>query len=161
MKRGYPIAIAISVALSGLACAHPPKSYSFTLAQPKDAMDVVLRTLATNGFKDVAVDSAKSTVITQWFDTGYRYRATSEINNGPVRKYYTDVFLRYRISVLDKHGQQTVTLETDVQRCAPTDSVITAQGVDGTCLPMTEVFPTQQDQVDDMGNKLKLALSGG
>jgi hypothetical protein len=54
-----------------------------------------------------------------------------------------------------------VTLETDVQRCSPTDTVITANGLDGTCLPMSEVFPTQQKQVEDLGSKLKLALAGG
>jgi hypothetical protein len=159
MKRIYPIAIA--VALTSVACAHSPKPYTFTLEQPRNSVNVVVQTLAANGFKEVAVDSAKGTITTQWFDTGYRFRATSDINNGPTRKYYTDVFLRYRISLMDKNGQQTVTLETDVQRCSPSDSVITSKGVDGTCLPMTEVFPAQQNHVDELGTKLKLALAGG
>jgi hypothetical protein len=107
------------------------------------------------------VDPAKNTVTTSWFDTGYRFREVNEIDNGPYREYYTDVFLRYRVSLMNKNGQQTVQLETDVQRCSPTDSVITAKGVDGSCLPMTFVFPTQQNQVDELGTKLKLALAGG
>jgi hypothetical protein len=99
--------------------------------------------------------------MTRWFDTGYRFREVNAIDNGPYAEYYTDVFLRYRISLMKKDGQQTVVLETDVQRCAPTDSVVTSRGVDGTCLPMSVVFPTQQKQVDDLGSKLKLALAGG
>ena len=159
MKRIYPVAIA--VALTGIACAHSPKPYSFTLEQPRNAVDVVVQTLAANGFKDVTVDPAKNTVTTRWFDTGYRFRATSEINNGPTRKYYTDVFLRYRISLMNENGHEKVTLETDVQRCAPMDSVIASQGVDGSCLPMAVVFPTQQKEVDELGSKLKLAMVGG
>jgi hypothetical protein len=159
MKRIHTIAIA--VALSSVACAHSPEPYSFTLEQPRNALNVVVQTLVANGFKDVAVDTAKNTVTTGWFDTGYRFRATSDINNGPTRKYYTDVFLRHRISVMKENGHDRVTLETDVQRCAPSDSVATSKGVDGTCLPMTVVFPTQQMQVDDLGSKLKLALAGG
>ena len=158
MKRIYPIAIVL--ALTGVACAHSPKPYTFTLEQPRNPVGVVVQTLAANGFKDVAVDSAKNTVTTRWFDTGYRFREIGEIDNGPYREYYTDVFLRYRISLIGKNGQQTLVLDTDVQRCAPTDSVVTSQGVNGSCLPMTVVFPTQQKQVDDLGSKLKLALAG-
>jgi hypothetical protein len=44
---------------------------------------------------------------------------------------------------------------------SPTDSVVTSRGVDGTCLPMTIVLPTQQKQVIDLGYKLRLALAGG
>jgi hypothetical protein len=159
MKRIYPVAIA--VALSSVACAHAPKPYTFAYEQPRNAVDVVVKTLAANGFKDVAVDPAKNTVMTRWFDTGYRFREVNEIDNGPYREYYTDVFLRYKISLMNKDGHQTVVLETDVQRCAPTDSMITSRGVVGTCLPMSVVFPTQQKQVDDLGSKLKLALAGG
>jgi len=158
MKRIYPIAVV--VALTSVACAHPPKPYTFTLEQPRSPVGVVVQTLATNGFKNVAVDSAKNTVTTRWFDTGYRFREINDIDNGPKREYYTDVFLRYRISLINENGHEKVTLETDVQRCAPTDSVITSQGVDGSCLPMTVVFPTQQKQVDDLGSKLKRALAG-
>ena len=158
MKCIYPIAIA--VALSSVACAHAPKPYTFTLEQPSNPVDVVVHTLAANGFKEVAVDPAKSTVTTRWFDTGYRFREIGEIDNGPYREYYTDVFLRYRISLMNNNGQQTLVLDTDVQRCAPTDSVVTSQGVNGSCLPMTVVFPTQQKQVDDLGSKLKRALAG-
>jgi hypothetical protein len=158
MKRIYPVAIA--VALAGVACAHAPQPYSFTFEQPKNAVDVVVHTLAANGFKNVAVDPTKGTVTTRWFDTGYRFREIGEVDNGPFREYYTDIFLRYRISLMKSDGQQTVMLETDVQRCAPTDSVITSSGVDGSCLPMSIVFPTQQKQVDDLGFKLKLALAG-
>ncbi len=159
MKRIYPIAIV--VALTGVACAHSPKPYTFTLEQPRNPVDVVVQTLAANGFKDVAVDSAKNTVTTRWFDTGYRFREISDIDNGPKREYYADVFLRYRMSLVDENGHEKVTLETDVQRCAPTDSVITSQGVDGSCLHMTVVFPTQQREVEELGSKLKLALAGG
>jgi hypothetical protein len=158
MKRIYPIAIL--VALTGVACAHSPKPYTFTLEQPSPPLDAVVKTLAANGFKQVAVDAAKSTITTRWFDTGYRFREISDVDNGPKREYYTDIFLRYRISLLNENGHEKVTLETDVQRCSPTDSVITSQGVSGSCLPMTIVFPTQQKEVDDLGSKLKLALAG-
>jgi hypothetical protein len=158
MKRIHPMAIV--VALTGVACAHSPKPYTFTLEQPRNPVNVVVQTLAANGFKEVAVDPAKNTVTTRWFDTGYRFREISEIDNGPYREYYTDVFLRYRISLMNQNGKETVVLETDVQRCAPTDSIITSRGVDGSCLPMSVVFPTQQKQVDDLGSKLKLALAG-
>jgi len=159
MKHIYPLTIV--VALAGVACAHTPKPYTFNYEQPRDAVDVLVKALAANGFKEVAVDPAKNTILTRWFDTGYRFREVNEIDNGPYREYYTDVFLRYRISLMNNNGQRMVVLETDVQRCAPTDSVITSRGVDGTCLPMSIVFPTQQKQVDELGSKLKLALAGG
>jgi hypothetical protein len=158
MKRVYPIAIA--VALSSFACAHPPKSYSFALEQPREAIDVVVKTFASNGLKDVAVDRSKGTITTRWFDTGYRFREIGDVDNGPHREYYTDVFLRYRVLLASVNGQETVTLATDVQRCSPIDSLITATGVDGSCLPMRALFPTQQKQVDELGSKLKLALEG-
>jgi len=158
MKRIYPMAM--TLALAGIACAHSPQPYSFTLEQPRNAADVVVQTLAANGFKEVAVDPSKTTIMTRWFDTGYRYREINEIDNGPFREYYTDVFLRYRVSLMNRNGQHTVTLETDVQRCSPTDAVITSGAVEGSCLPMTVVFPTQQKQVDELGTKLRLALAG-
>jgi len=159
MKRIHFLALALS--LAGVSCAHEPKPYTFTLEQPRPPVEVVVQTLAANGFKDVAVDSSKGTVTTRWFDTGYRFREIGDVDNGPHREYYTDVFLRYRVSLLNENGHGKVTLETDVQRCSPTDSVVTAHGVDGSCLPMSVVFPTQQRQVDDLGSKLKLALAGG
>ena len=158
MNRIYPIAIA--VALSSVACAHAPQPYTFAYEKPKNAVDLVVKALAANGFNDVAVDPAKNTVMTRWFDTGYRFREINEIDNGPHREYDTDVFLRYRISLMNKNGQQTLVLDADVQRCSPTDSVITSKGVEGSCLPMTVMFPTQQKQVADLGSKLKLALAG-
>jgi hypothetical protein len=91
-------------ALSSVTCAHAPKPYTFAYEQPRNAVDVVVKTLAANGFKDVAVDPAKNTVMTRWFDTGYRFREVNEIDNGPYREYYTDVFLRYRISLMKKGG---------------------------------------------------------
>jgi hypothetical protein len=158
MRFTYPAALAI--ALVGSACAHAPKPYTFTLEQPRDAVDVVVRTLAANGLKPAGVDRAKGTITTRWTDTGYRFRDIGDIDNGPHVEYDTNVFLRYKVSLAGTNGQQTVTLDTDVQRCSPTDSVITDTGVSGSCLPMTIVFPTQQKQVEELGSKLKLALAG-
>ncbi len=158
MKPIYPTAIAL--VLAGVACAHRPQSDSFTVAQSRNAMDVLLQTLAANGLKAVAVDRAHGTITTQWFDTGYRFRATSAINDGPTRKYDTNIFLRYRVSLVRQNGQETVRLDTDVQRCSPSDSVITNTGVVGTCLPLSVLFPTQQKQADELGNKLRAALVG-
>jgi hypothetical protein len=158
MKPIYPFAIAL--VLAGSACAHRPQSDSFTVAQSRNAVDVLLQTLAANGLKAVTVDRAHGTITTQWFDAGYRFRATNAINDGPTRKYDTDIFLRYRVSLVSQNGQQTVRLDTDVQRCSPSDSVITSKGVVGTCLPLGVLFPTQQKQADELGTKLKVALVG-
>jgi hypothetical protein len=158
MRFTYPAALAF--ALAGSACAHPPKPYTFTLDQPKDAVDIVVRALAANGLNPAVVDRSNGTITTRWTDTGYRFRDIGDIDNGSHVEYDTNVFLRYKVSLTGSNGQQTVTLDTDVQRCSPTDSVITAAGVNGSCLPMTIVFPTQQKQVDDLGAKLKLALAG-
>jgi hypothetical protein len=153
-------ATAFALALIGSACAHTPQPYTFTLEQPRDAIDVVVRTLAANGLKPNVVDRAKGFITTQWFDTGYRFREINDIDNGPKVEYDTNVFLRYKVLFTAASGRQTVTVDTEVKRCSPTDSIITAAGVSGSCLPMTSIFPTQQKQVEDLGLKLRLALAG-
>jgi hypothetical protein len=158
MTRIYVLITAL--ALGGVACAHQPRSYSFAVNQPKEAIDVLVKTLASNGLSKVDVDRDKGTVTTRWFDTGYKFRELSETDDGPNREYSTDVFLRYRISVGQQAGRQTVTLQTDVQRCSPLDAVITPTGVEGSCVPMSVLLPSHQKQSDALGAKLQSALNG-
>jgi hypothetical protein len=137
------------------ACAHSPKPYAFTAAQTGDDVDIVVRTLAATGLKPAQIDRQRGTVTTQWFDTGYRFR---EIDDFRELDYDTDIFLRYRIAIQRAGAQETVVLETDVQRCSPTDSYVTNAGVTGSCQPMAFVFPTQQRQLEALGEKLRLEL---
>jgi hypothetical protein len=148
----------LALILGGTACAHAPEPYQFSVNQRKDPVDVVVRTLIANGFKPDVVDRKSGDIVTRWFDTGYRFRA-SDVSQ--TVQYDTDIYLRYRVRLAPVHGQEQVTLTADVQRCAPADSIITSKGVEGTCEPLSKVFPTQQKQADALGAKLKSALAAG
>jgi hypothetical protein len=153
-----PTAIATVLLTLGLgACAHAPQPYSFTVGQTGNDIDVVVHTLEANGLKPAQVDRQHATVTTLWFDTGYPFR---EIDDFEHLHYYTDVFLRYHVSLKREGGKDTVVLAADVQRCAPEDSYVTAAGVTGSCQPMTILFPTQQKQMEALGDKLRTALAG-
>ena len=147
---------ALLPALSVMACAHASQAYNFTVPESPKAMDVVLSVLATHGLRPDSVDRQQGNITTQWFDTGYRFR---EIDDGRNLQYSTNVFLRYRIHLKATRGEETVVLETDVQRCAPRDAVVLSTGVAGSCEPMDFIFPTQQKQIDQLGSELEKALS--
>jgi hypothetical protein len=157
MKVTPALAFALVLAPSLAACAHAPRSYTFSAAQSANDLDVVVQTLKANGLVPAQVNRQSGTVATQWFDTGYRFR---EIDDFTHIRYYTDVFLRYRVAINRTAGKEAIVLSTDVQRCAPADSYVTNAGVVGTCQPMTILFPTQQKQADALGEKLRLALGG-
>ncbi len=155
----FGIAVGVATfAFSSLACAHQ-QPLAFTVGQRSDTMAVVGSTLAGEGLTTAAVDRRKGTITTQWFDTGYRFRDVSAIDDVVGPRGETDVFLRYRISVNEEAGQQIVTVEPEVQRCEPQDAVITSDGVRGTCLPMSEPLSPQRKQAEQLMSKLRTALS--
>lgn len=156
MKAAYLSPVLLSVGL--VACAHAPQPYSFAANDNGRDVDLVVRTLQSNGLQTAEVDRQQGTVTTYWFDTGYHFRETDVLD--PIQ-YPTNIFLRYRVSLKQERGKTTVVLDTDVQRCAPLDATVTASGVRGSCEPMTGIFPAQQKQVDALGEKLKEALAGG
>lgn len=155
MKAAHLSPMLLSLALA--ACAHSPKPYSFATEQAGNDVDVVVRTLQSNGLQMAEVDQKQGTITTYWFDTGYRFRETDVLD--PIQ-YPTNIFLRYRVSLKHDSGKESVVLDTEVQRCAPLDVTVTASGVRGSCEPMTGLFPAQQKQVDALGEKLKAALRG-
>jgi hypothetical protein len=155
MKTAYASSLLLSVGLA--ACAHAPEPYTFAAHQTGNDVDVVVRTLQSNGLKAADIDRKQGTVTTYWFDTGYHFRETDILN--PVQ-YPTNIFLRYRVSLKQQNGKETVILDTDAQRCAPLDVTVTASGITGSCEPMTTVFPAQQKQVEALGEKLREALRG-
>ena len=148
-------ATALILTLGAAACAHAPKPYSFTATQAANDVDVVVRTLQANGLKPSQIDRRAGTITTQWFDTGYQFRESDEFHN---LDFSTDIFLRYRVSIQRADGKDTIVLDTDVQRCSPTDSYATNDGVNGYCQPMKVLFPTQQRQVEELADKLRVAL---
>lgn len=157
MMSRIPFVFALSGVLA--SCAHATKDQSFSVspeATPSQAIDRVLETLAHKRLAAGTVDRSKGTVTTRWFDTGYRFR---EIDDDRPVDYYTDVFLRHRISLVRSGGKLDVTVSTDVQRCAPLDAVITATEVQGTCRRMDAVFPTQQRNIDRFVEDLRKAIS--
>jgi hypothetical protein len=149
--------LAFALALGLAACAHAPERYAFTSSQTPNDLDVVVRTLKSNGLKPAQIDRKLGTVTTYWFDTGYHFRETDLLD--PIQ-YPTNIFLRYRVTVRPDSGKATVVLDTDVQRCAPLDVTVTASGVSGSCEPMTVLFSAQQKQTEALGEKLKQALRG-
>jgi hypothetical protein len=159
MKANHvsPILLSTGLAVGLVACAHSPQPYSFA-ANDNGNVDLVVRTLQSNGLRPAEIDRKQGTVTTYWFDTGYRFRETDILN--PIQ-YPTNIFLRYRVSLKHDHGKSTVVLDTEVQRCAPLDATVTASGVQGSCEPMNGLFPAQQKQVDALGEKLREALGGG
>lgn len=150
-------AAVLALACGTVACAHAPKPYTFTANQAGNDIDVVVQTLTASGLQPASIDRQHGAITTQWFDTGYRFRE-NDIASSVYE--YTDIFLRHRISIQRANGKATVVLDTDVQRCSPTDSLVTATGVEGTCMPLAVLFPSQQKQIDKLGEKLRLALAG-
>jgi hypothetical protein len=140
------------------ACAHAPEPYSFSAAQAPNDLDVVARTLKANGYKLASVDPAQATITTYWFDTGYQFREVDSFADRD-RDLNTDIFLRYHVRIERNGKQDHVVIATDVQRCSPLDAQVTAAGVTGTCQPLDKVFPTQQHQVNALGDKLRQALA--
>lgn len=151
------LVFALGLPLGFSACAHAPEPYAFSSQETANDLDVVVRTLQANGLKPAAIDRKLGKVTTYWFDTGYPFRQTDVASSV---QYPTNIFLRYRVSVSHGSGKETVILDTDVQRCAPLDVTVTASGVAGSCEPMTVLFPTQQKQVEALGEKLRQALHG-
>jgi hypothetical protein len=156
MKAAHLSPILLSVVFT--ACAHSPQPYVFAANDNGRDVDLVVRTLQSNGLQTAEIDRKQGTVTTYWFDTGYRFRETDILNPN---QYPTNIFLRYRVSLKHESGKSTVVLDTEVQRCAPLDVTVTASGVRGSCEPMTQIFPAQQKQVDALGEKLREALAGG
>lgn len=153
--------ISFVLVLSGalVSCAHSVQDRTFSVTSgdsPNQALDRVLETLADEKLAAGRVDRAAGTVVTRWFDTGYRFR---EIDDNQPVDYYTDVFLRHHISLVNVGGKLDVSVSTDVQRCAPLDAVITATDVQGSCRPMNGIFPTQQQAIDRLVEELRKAVS--
>ena len=155
MRSIYPTVFVL--AFGAMACAHKPKPYSFTTEQASDDVDLVVHTLVASGLQPATIDRKGGAVTTRWFDTGYRFRE-NDINSSIDQ--YTDIFLRHRITIERSSGKDSIRLETDVQRCSPTDSLVTATEVHGTCMPLAVLFPTQQKQIDQLGERLRRALAG-
>jgi hypothetical protein len=149
-------ATALILALGISACAHSPRPYSFAVNRSSNELDVIARTLEADGLKPTKIDREAGMVTSPWFDTGYRFR---EIDDFRELDYETSIFLRYHISLRREGGKDAVLLATDVQRCAPADSYVTPAGVVGSCQPMRTIFPTQQKQVNALGEKLRGALA--
>jgi hypothetical protein len=142
-------------ALAG--CGHGPQAYAFTAIAPRSqAIDAVAMTLKKHGLNPEIIDHQRGTVTTAWFDSGYRFRETDD--NRPLN-FYTDIFLRHRVSVVDAHGILNMALKTDVQRCAPLDALVTATEVQGSCQPMDFLFPTQRREIEKLGKQLQEAVS--
>jgi hypothetical protein len=147
---------AFVLTLGAASCAHAPQPYTFTAQRAPDDIDVVVRTLEANGLVPASIERASGTVTTRWFDTGYRFR---EIDDFRDSDYETNIYLRYHVTLLRDGDKDTVMLHADVQRCSPDDSYVIPAGVVGSCQPMSIVFPTQQKQVDALGDRLRLALA--
>jgi len=158
-RMKIPPLMFLVLGLAETACAHAPQAYSFTIDRPQGDLDTVARILTQNGLAPTSVDRQGGIITTRWVDTGYRFRESNEIDDGPYREYETNVFLRYRVSIQGTNGKDIIVLETDVQRCSAIDSVITAEGVSGTCRPMSVLFPAQQEQTAQLGEKLRLGLA--
>lgn len=156
MKAVYLSPIFLAVGLA--ACAHSPKPYSFSSDRVANDIDLVVKTLQESGLKPAQIDRALGTVTTYWFDTGYHFRETDIVESV---QYPTNIFLRYRISVKRERDKETVVLDADAERCAPLDVTVTAAGTSGSCESMTVLFPSQQKQVEALGEKLRQALGAG
>ncbi len=147
----------ILLSLGFVACAHAAKPYTFSSEHAANGIDVVVKTLQENGLRPAQIDRQQGVVTTYWFDTGYPFGETEVMESV---QYPTDVFLRYRISVTRQDGKDTVVLTPEAQRCAPLDVTVTAEGISGSCSPMPQLFPTQQEQVNTFGEKLRQAMGG-
>jgi len=153
------ISFVLACASALVSCAHGARDQTFSVApgvSSGQALDRVLQALAQKKLTAGRVDRAAGTVVTRWFDTGYRFR---EIDDNQPVDYYTDIFLRHRISLVNVEGKLDVSVSTDVQRCAPLDAVITATEVQGSCRPMNVIFPTQQQAIDRLVEELRKAVS--
>jgi hypothetical protein len=155
MKPSHFSPLFLTIGLS--ACAHAPKPYTFAAEPAGNDVDVVIQTLQSSGLKPAAIDRKQGMVTTHWFDTGDQFHET-DIRDSV--EYPTDIFLRYRISLKREAGKETVVLDADVKSCANLDVTVTPLDVLGSCESMTTLFPSQQKQIDALGEKLREALRG-
>lgn len=144
--------ILLGAIAAGTGCAHPPRPYTFDAATQAgaDPVKVIATSLARQGHPVVAVDRQKGELLTDWEDTGYRFRETDD------QEDTTNIFLRYHIQV-SPAGRQ-VTVSADAQRCVPYRP--SRAEILATCIPMERIFATQQRSVERLGQTLAASLGG-
>jgi CheY-like chemotaxis protein len=135
MKASHISPILLSVGF--VACAHSPQPYSFA-ANDSGNVDLVVRTLQSNGLKTAEIDRKQGTVTTYWFDTGYRFRETDILN--PIQ-YPTNIFLRYRVSLKHEHGKSLRLMQSTL----PSNITCKFDGREQACT--VEAHPAQLHQI--------------
>lgn len=138
----------------GVGCAHPTRSYVFTVpAGDTHLLDRLAQRLEEDGHQVGRIDRSRQEILSGWENTHYRFRET------PDMEHETTIFLRYRVRLLAEGQETRASLEAEAQRCAADSAYVTPLGVQGTCVPMKRLFPTQQKAVDQLGEHLAAAVT--
>jgi len=153
---GLPLVGAVVLA----ACIHPQRPYVFNEGvAPERATQIMVSALAAEGLPAATVDSARGLIVTSWADTGYRFRENAPYNEAAIDVERT-VFRRYHVFVAPDvtTGRTTVRLQTEAKRCTP-DVTVRNDRLLGDCQDVERFFPGLQDEMDELGEKLRQIAS--
>jgi hypothetical protein len=133
-------------------CAQEQRVVRFVVPSAADPIDTLTRALAQSGYTPAGVDRQSGIVTTRWEDTGFLY--------GQLQNVGATIVRRYTITVGPASTGSEVLVRADTQRCAQGTAVITDAGVNGVCERMDGLVPKHQEDLDELGGKLRQALHG-
>lgn len=135
-----------------MACGAPQKPVTFvSSATIESGVDVVSRTLATNGFSSPQVDRQAGIVSTEWKNTGFGY---GQIQGAPAT-----IVRRFIVVIAPAAQGSNVTVRIDAKRCTQLGFAIEGAEVRGQCEEVPMIPEQMQNEVDALGSKVQQALA--
>lgn len=135
-----------------IACGAPQKPATFvTSAKLEGGLDVVSRTLASEGHGTPRIDRQAGIVHGEWKDTGFLY--------GQVGPTPASIVRRFTVILAPTANGSNVTVRIDTKRCAQGSTVIEYGEVRGLCEDLAEIPAQFQQDVDYLGSKVQAALA--
>jgi len=140
------------------AACHPAQTrHNFQFFAPlkqEDPVPALTRALAAEGLAVAKSDTEAGILQTRWEDTGFGY--------GFVNGAGATIWRRYSIVIARREGAADITVRADTQRCAA--GAISSDGIEivGVCTTQFAegLVSNHQQQLDDLGARLRLALGG-
>jgi hypothetical protein len=132
------------------ACSAPQRPVQFVAPPAPDALGAASRSLAAHGQEVVARDDRAGIIYTSWQDTGFNF--------GQIDGETATILRRYIITIAQTGGGSQVTLRADTKRCRVGGWTIDNVEVRGRCEQLSELVPQHQQELDTLGNDLRMDL---
>ena len=145
------------LSLAGCAAAQVPVHFTLDAAKP-DPIDVVVRTLATEGLTAGPLNREAGTLQTVWQDTGFGYGFVDVRGpDGQMQSVGATIVRRYTIVLVPKQAGVEVTVRADLQKCA-SGTLDASGGLGQGCQRLDDMVPKHQDELNALGHELEAAL---